>query len=78
MRPPITTFAGKRAFLSNFHIAPVVLNNEVYPSVEHAYQAAKFPRTKGRGSARPRSSPGRPRGWAEAKEDRTGGSTTWS
>lgn len=29
-------------FLSNFYVAPVTLNNATYPTVEHAYQAAKF------------------------------------
>jgi hypoxanthine phosphoribosyltransferase len=29
-------------FLSNFYITPVELNEKIYPSVEHAYQAAKF------------------------------------
>lgn len=38
----ITHFAGDNWFLSNFHPAPVVLDTVVYPTVEHAYQAAKF------------------------------------
>lgn len=38
---PITTFHGDYRFLSNFHPAPVTLNGECYPTVEHAYQAAK-------------------------------------
>lgn len=29
-------------FLSNFYVTPVNLNNKTYPTVEHAYQAAKF------------------------------------
>jgi predicted NAD-dependent protein-ADP-ribosyltransferase YbiA (DUF1768 family)/hypoxanthine phosphoribosyltransferase len=29
-------------FLSNFYVAPVNLKNKTYPTVEHAYQAAKF------------------------------------
>lgn len=29
-------------FLSNFYVAPVNLNNKKYPTIEHAYQAAKF------------------------------------
>lgn len=28
-------------WLSNFHPSPVCLDNEIYPTVEHAYQAAK-------------------------------------
>jgi ribA/ribD-fused uncharacterized protein len=34
-------FAGRLAFLSNFTAAAVELDGEWYPSVEHAYQAAK-------------------------------------
>jgi ribA/ribD-fused uncharacterized protein len=38
----IDKFDGtEHAFLSNFHPAPVVLDGVTYPSVEHAYQAAK-------------------------------------
>lgn len=29
-------------FLSNYHVADVYYNGELYPSTEHAYQAAKF------------------------------------
>lgn len=36
----ISDFHG--TFLSNFYVAPVTLNNVVYPTVEHAYQSAKF------------------------------------
>lgn len=34
-------FSGERAFLSNFHPAKVVYAGLRYPTVEHAYQAAK-------------------------------------
>lgn len=37
----IEGFFGKYRFLSNFHPAQVVFKQCVYPSVEHAYQAAK-------------------------------------
>ena len=37
----ITTFQGVHRFLSNFHPCPVVWDGKVYPSAEHAYQAAK-------------------------------------
>lgn len=37
----ITTFQGQYRFLSNFYPCPVVLDGVTYPSVEHAYQAAK-------------------------------------
>jgi hypothetical protein len=37
----IDRFDGEHQFLSNFHPAPVQLDGVAYPSVEHAYQAAK-------------------------------------
>lgn len=39
----INKFEGEHRFLSNFWPAPVALDMVIYPSVEHAYQAAKFP-----------------------------------
>lgn len=41
MRPPIDRFTGDYHWLSNFWPAPVVLDGVVYPTVEHAYVAAK-------------------------------------
>ncbi len=37
----IETFSGDYRWLSNFWHASVVLDDQVYPTVEHAYQAAK-------------------------------------
>jgi ribA/ribD-fused uncharacterized protein len=37
----ILAFNGEHRFLSNFAAVRVTLDGEVYPSVEHAYQAAK-------------------------------------
>jgi ribA/ribD-fused uncharacterized protein len=37
----ITAFHGPHVFLSNFAASPVVLDGETYPTVEHAFQAAK-------------------------------------
>lgn len=37
----ISSFQGKYRFLSNFYPAPVKLDDIEYPTVEHAYQAAK-------------------------------------
>lgn len=37
----IESFVGDYRFLSNFFPAPVVLDGMTYPTVEHAYQAAK-------------------------------------
>lgn len=36
----VLSFHG--TFLSNFYVSPVVLEGKIYPTVEHAYQAAKF------------------------------------
>lgn len=37
----IDEFANEHAFLSNFHPSPVVMYGQIYPTVEHAFQAAK-------------------------------------
>jgi ribA/ribD-fused uncharacterized protein len=37
----ISSFSGEFAFLSNFHPARVVFDGVVFPTVEHAFQAAK-------------------------------------
>lgn len=41
-KTPITSFSGMYSFLSNFHPATVEMDGVEYPSVEHAFQAAKF------------------------------------
>lgn len=41
--PPIDAFNGAHRFLSNFHGVEVPFEGWRYPSVEHAYQAAKSP-----------------------------------
>lgn len=37
----ISDFSGGNHFLSNFHPSPVTMDGVIYPTVEHAYQAAK-------------------------------------
>lgn len=37
----ITRFTGEHRFLSNFYAAEVYLYQQRYPTVEHAFQAAK-------------------------------------
>ena len=37
----INNFSGEYEFLNNGYLCPVVYEDEVYPSLEHAYQAAK-------------------------------------
>jgi hypothetical protein len=39
----IEKFADEYRFLSNFYAVPIVIGDDVFPSVEHAYQAAKNP-----------------------------------
>lgn len=41
MTEPITRFRDEYDFLSNFYPAPVSLDGVDYPTVEHAFQAAK-------------------------------------
>lgn len=41
VRPPIHEFQGRYRFLSNFWPSVVTYDGERYPTVEHAYQAAK-------------------------------------
>lgn len=48
---PITEFQGEYRWLSNFYPAPVALDDETYPTVENAFQAAKA-NPKNRGSFR--------------------------
>ncbi len=54
----IDNFAGEYRFLSNFWKCPIYFEGEVYPSVEHAYQAAKTRNMAEREIIRSKSSPG--------------------
>lgn len=40
--PAITRFTGKHAFLSNSFHAPFAFEATIYPTAEHAFQAARF------------------------------------
>lgn len=45
-QPQVIEFNSKiaeYAYLSNFHPAPFTYNGKTWPTVEHAFQAAKFP-----------------------------------
>ena len=46
----IDSFGGEYSFLSNFHKCKVEFEGMTYPSVEHAFQAAKNPNPEYRGS----------------------------
>lgn len=37
----IVSFSGEYEFLSNFSFSPLCINGNVYPTIEHAFQAAK-------------------------------------
>lgn len=54
----ITSFMGNYRFLSNFHLCQVYLDVDVYPSTEHAYQAAKTLSVETRDVIRRASTPG--------------------
>ena len=54
----ITSFDGEYRFLSNFWKAPVEYEGIVYPSTEHAYQAAKTLNKDIRGAFAEITSPG--------------------
>lgn len=54
----IERFAGDYRFLSNFHPSEVALDGEPYPTVEHAFQAAKTLDAQQRAAIRRAPSPG--------------------
>jgi len=56
---PIQEFSGEYRFLSNFYPAQVMLDGNWYPTVEHAYQAAKTTSPKVREIIRSSKTPGK-------------------
>lgn len=54
----IVRFRGPHRFLSNFHPSPVRFEDNTYPTVEHAYQAAKTLDASARESIRLCHTPG--------------------
>jgi ribA/ribD-fused uncharacterized protein len=75
----IRHFSGSYRFLSNFYHAKVELDGDVYPTVEHAFQAAKAPDKRDRRKIREAPSAARARqlgrrlklrpNWEEMKMD---------
>jgi len=73
----ITSFRDAHRFLSNFYLAPVEFEREIYPSSEHAFQAAKTVDAEDRRIIREEKSPGKAKrlgqqitlrdGWEEMK-----------
>jgi ribA/ribD-fused uncharacterized protein len=55
----IDSFSGQYAFLSNFYPCEVEFEGDIYPSAEHAYQAAKTTDPDVRRMIRELSSPGK-------------------
>lgn len=55
----ITSFSGEYTFLSNFYPCAVLFEGETYPSVEHAFQAAKTMDPKKREIIRQAPTPGK-------------------
>lgn len=55
---PITTFRGDYEFLSNFTNSPLLYEGETYPTIEHAFQAAKTFDPVERQKVRAATSPG--------------------
>lgn len=53
----ITKFEGEHRFLSNFWEVPIEFEKETYPTIEHAFQAAKSPDMKYRLKVRVASTP---------------------
>ena len=58
MAEKIGRFFGEYRFLSNFYPAEVTLDGDVYPTVEHAYQAAKTNDPVARQTIRETTKPG--------------------
>lgn len=54
----IDSFSGSYRFLSNFYPCPIVYENDLYPSLEHAFQAAKTTDSKEREWVRSARQPG--------------------
>lgn len=55
---PITAFRGDYEFLSNFAASPLLYAGETYPTVEHAFQAAKTFDPEERAKVQMATSPG--------------------
>ena len=72
----IRRFQGEHRFLSNFWPAPVPYEGVVYPSVEHAYQAAKYP--PGVRDQFRRGSPGAAKRLAKAMQHRADRRADWA
>ena len=59
MTQAITKFSGEFDFLSNFYPSPILVGGDLYPTVEHAFQALKTLDKEERKEIRLASTPGR-------------------
>lgn len=55
----IEKFHGEHAFLSNFHPSPITFEDIDYPTVEHAFQAAKSSNPETRRTIAAKDTPGK-------------------
>ncbi len=53
----IEEFAGENRFLSNFYKSPIEFEGDTYPTVEHAFQAAKTSIAEERATIRANANP---------------------
>lgn len=53
----IGEFAGEHRFLSNFYKSPITFEGDTYPTVEHAFQAAKTSDAEERATIRANANP---------------------
>lgn len=77
--PPIESFTGPFRFLSNFHYCPITYEGLTYPSLVHAFQAAKSLDPLERAFIRDSDTPGRAKkqgraitlrpGWEQCKQN---------
>jgi len=64
-------------FLSHFHSAPILLDGEVWPTVEHYYQAQKSPDPAYRQAIRDAATPGRAKRLAAPNATPCGPGSSW-
>jgi ribA/ribD-fused uncharacterized protein len=55
----IEKFTAQNAYLSNFHPSPIEYDGETYPTVEHAFQAAKTHNPEHKRIIREKDTPGK-------------------
>lgn len=64
----IRGFFKEHRFLSNFYDSPVTYDGEIYPTVEHAFQAAKFDDLSYRETIRNAGTPGQSKRFGRTRD----------